>query len=92
MRDIPRRPSHRSWAELAATGEAVSGFDDRPVLLVWGMRDWCFTPRFLDEWQRRLPSAEVEPFEHAGHYLFEDEAERYVARIASFLAETEARP
>jgi len=83
--DIPMSPSHPTHAELAATGEAVRGFADRPTQLVWGERDFCFTPRFREQWLERLPDAEVTTFDEAGHYLFEDEREGFVATLARFL-------
>lgn len=85
VRDIPMRPDHPTHAELTAIGEAVRGFADRPVQLVWGERDFCFTPRFREQWLERLPHAEVTTFDDAGHYLFEDEREAFVQQLESFL-------
>ncbi len=84
--DIPLGPGHPSWDELLAIETALRRFRDRPVDLVWGARDWVFTPRMLDEWQRRFPRAEVTRFERAGHYLFEDEHEAFVAALRGALA------
>jgi len=80
--DIPLAPGDPSWAELMAIEAALSGFADRPVRILWGERDWVFTPRFRAEWQRRFPQAETTRFEHAGHYLFEDEAAAVADAIA----------
>jgi len=79
--DIPLGPEHPSWNELAAIERALAGFRDRPVQLLWGLRDWVFTGRYLAEWQRRFPRAAVTRFERAGHYLFEDEPEAFVAGV-----------
>lgn len=84
--DIPMDASHPSWATLSAIEEALGTLRDRPMLLVWGERDWCFTPAFREEWQRRFPSAEVEPIPDAGHYVLEDAPDRVLARIERFLA------
>jgi len=48
VRDIPLRPSHRSYRVLEEIEGALAQFRDHPVCLIWGMRDWCFTPAFLD--------------------------------------------
>jgi haloalkane dehalogenase len=84
--DIPLGPGHPSWDELLAIETALRRFRDRPVDLVWGARDWVFTPQMLDEWQRRFPRAAVTRFERAGHYLFEDEHEAFVAALRVALA------
>jgi haloalkane dehalogenase len=50
------------------------------------MRDWCFTPYFLDLWKRRIPWAEVDEYPDAGHYLLEDEGDAILARVRAFLS------
>jgi haloalkane dehalogenase len=35
---------------------------------------------------RRLPGAEIHPFEHAGHYILEDAADQVIPLIRDFLA------
>jgi len=85
VEDIPMKPGHPSWEELGWTGRVLGQFRDRPAALLWGMRDWCFTPRFLAEWEERLPGAEVRRFERAGHYLFEDAGDELVDHLAGFL-------
>ena len=77
----------RPLIELVAIESALAHFRDRPVHLLWGMRDWVFTPRFLAEWQRRFPRASVARFERAGHYLFEDEPVAFVAELRRCLAD-----
>jgi haloalkane dehalogenase len=85
VEDIPLRPSHPSYPTLTSIEEGLAQFADRPMLLVWGMRDWCFTPAFLDEWVRRFPDAEVQRLERASHYLFEDEPDAVLACLRNFL-------
>ena len=53
VQDIPLSQSHPSYGTLAAIEESLSQFRDRPMLLIWGERDWCFTPAFLE----RVPAA-----------------------------------
>lgn len=84
--DIPLAPAHPSWAELHAIEASLALFRDRPVHFLWGLHDWVFTPGMLAEWQRRFPGAEVTRFEHAGHYLFEDEPEAFVQGVRRALA------
>ncbi len=86
VQDIPLAPAHRSYAELTAIDESLDEFRDRPAILLWGERDWCFTPRFREVWQRRLPDAEVHRFEDASHYVSEDAADEVLAALDGFLA------
>ncbi len=86
VQDIPLSPSHPSYATLAAIEESLPKFRDRPMLFVWGERDWCFTTEFLDEFQRRFPQAETLRLPDAGHYVFEDAHEAIIPRVEQFLS------
>ena len=83
--DIPMSNRHPSWGELSLIEQSLAQFQDRPAALLWGERDWCFTPKYRAEWQRRFPDAEVHHFENAGHYLFEDAGDEVVATLSDFL-------
>lgn len=92
VQDIPLRPAHPSYARLVRIEEGLAQFRDRPMLLVWGERDWCFTPEFRREFERRFPQAESCPIADAGHYLFEDAPQQLLDRLEKFLSATGARP
>ena len=83
VRDIPMEPDHRSRSTLAKIEEGLSTLH-RPVQILWGERDWCFTPEFREVWQRHFPNAYVHRFDNAGHYLIEDEPGGVIARIRDF--------
>jgi pimeloyl-ACP methyl ester carboxylesterase len=85
VEDIPMRPGHPSWNELEAIDRALAQFSALPACIVWGERDWCFTPRFREEWMRRFPQAEVHKIADAGHYLLEDAPVEVAACVQSFL-------
>lgn len=85
VQDIPLTAAHRSYQTLVDVEESLRQFQNHPMLLPWGMRDWCFTPEFLREFQRRFPGAQAFPVDDAGHYLFEDAHERILPRIRQFL-------
>jgi haloalkane dehalogenase len=72
VEDIPLSPRHPSYKALVLTEERLPLFRTSPMLLVWGMRDWCFTPAFLDEFLTRFPRAEALRLADAGHYVVED--------------------
>jgi haloalkane dehalogenase len=86
VRDIPMRPTHPTWPVLRTIEGGLAQFNDRPVLLVWGARDFCFNDHFLARWRQVLPAAAVTRFADAGHYVLEDARAEAVARISSFLA------
>lgn len=87
VQDIPLKPSHPSYAKLVQIEEGLSQFSDRPMLLLWGAKDWCFTLDFLKEFQRRFSKAESHIISDAGHYVFEDASDEFVARVRQFLDE-----
>jgi pimeloyl-ACP methyl ester carboxylesterase len=69
-------------AELEARLLDLSG---RPMMFVWGMRDWCFRPECLERFLKIFPDAEVHRLEDAGHYVVEDAHERIVPLVSDFL-------
>lgn len=85
VQDIPMSPSHPSYDTLVSVEERLKLFADHPLLLVWGLRDWCFTPAFLEEFLRRFPRAEALRLADAGHYVFEDAYEEIIPRVRGFL-------
>lgn len=83
--DIPLKPSHESYATLKKIEAALPQFSDRPVCLIWGMKDWCFSPHFLQRFEEFFPAAEVHRLEEAGHYVVQDAAEEVGAAMEEFL-------
>lgn len=69
---------------LAADGQAALAKIDKPVLLVVA-RNPAPWMQLYEEMQRKIPDCRLEVFEHAGHALFVDEAERFNALLAEFL-------
>lgn len=87
VEDIPLDPSHPSYKTLTEVEDGLTQFRDKPMLLIWGMRDWCFTPQFLEEFERRFPNATALRIPDAGHYVFEDAREQVLARIREFVSQ-----
>jgi len=83
--DIPLRPSHPSHATLTAIEAGLPQFRSKPVSLIWGMRDWVFTPQFLDRFLESLPDGEVHRLADAGHYVMEDAHEQVIPLVKAFL-------
>ena len=85
VQDIPLSPAHPSYQTLVSIEESLALFRRHPVLFVWGMGDWCFTPVFLEEFLRRFPEAQSLRLAGAGHYVFEDAFEEIAPRVRDFL-------
>jgi cis-3-alkyl-4-acyloxetan-2-one decarboxylase len=83
--DIPMSPEHPSYSTLLDIEQGLPSLRERPWLFVWGMRDWCFTPAFLDRFLEFYPQAEVHRLADAGHYVVEDAHELIVPIVAQFL-------
>lgn len=74
---------------LAAAG---SGLDriEAPALILWGTQDPYIPTRFAHDYAARLPNAELELVEDAGHWSWLDQP-RVIDRVAEFLGDG-ARP
>lgn len=84
--DIPLDSRHTSYSTLLRMEQEIGRFREHPVCLIWGMRDWCFTPDFLQRFIEIFPAAEVHRLPDAGHYLIEDAPEQVVPLIGDFFA------
>ncbi|WP_017733524.1 alpha/beta fold hydrolase [Nafulsella turpanensis] len=58
---------------------------EKPVLLLWGMKDKYFNPTFLERWQQLLADPKTVYLQDAGHFIQEDAAEQIEAAIATFV-------
>jgi len=88
VQDIPMTDRHPSRARLERIAGHLGRLRDRPMLLVWGGRDFCFDESFYREWRRRFPEAEARWVEDAGHYVLEDAHERIGPWVLDFMQRT----
>jgi haloalkane dehalogenase len=86
VKDIPATPSHETWSVLQKIETRLPELRELPVLLVWGMKDWCFRPECLDRFCQHWPHAEVHRIASAGHFVVEDAATEVEATTAEFLS------
>lgn len=85
VRDIPLTRRHPTWRTLAEIEAGLPSLADRPIQLIWGAGDWCFTTACLRRFQQAFPQAESHVLDDAGHYVLEDAHERIVPLVADFL-------
>ncbi len=88
IRDIPVSPRVPSHEVLQVIEAKLGTLIDKPMMILWGGRDFCFNDSFLAEWRRRFPAAEVHRFDDAGHYVVEDAYERILPLIRRVMKET----
>jgi len=88
--DIPTGPADRTWKTLATIEQGLPIFADRPIALVWGMRDWCFRPDCLDRFLEAWPNAEAHRLADVGHWVVEDAPDEALGIVEQFLARTQS--
>ena len=87
VEDIPMGPLHPSFEVLLGVEHSLWMFRKTPVAIMWGMKDWCFSPKFYDRWLDIYPHAELLPLKNAGHWLYEDAIEDILPFLQHFLSE-----
>lgn len=70
---------------LAALWERRASIADIPALLIWGMKDVAFGPRYLARWQSFLPNARSLSLPNVGHFAQEEAPAEMIAAMRSFM-------
>jgi haloalkane dehalogenase len=86
VQDIPLAPADPSYGLIQRVEEGLERLSGKPMLILWGEKDFVFDRDYLAEWIRRFPGAEVHRFPAAGHYLLEDAPQAVVSLAADFIA------
>ena len=81
VEDIPMNAEHPSYATLLAIEEALPRLAAKPFRLVWGEKDWCFTPWYRQTFEKHFPHAQSFPLADVGHYVMEDAPDILVRHI-----------
>lgn len=85
VQDIPMKPEHPSFETLLGIEHGLWMFREKPVAIIWGLRDWCFTHHFFERWVDFFPHAETLALEHAAHLLLEDAIDDIIPFLHHFL-------
>jgi haloalkane dehalogenase len=85
VQDIPMSSSDTSYGVLSGIEKQLHILADKPMLIQWGKRDWCFHDEFLQGWIARFPDASVNVYDDAAHYVLEDARDRVIPRIQEFV-------
>jgi haloalkane dehalogenase len=84
IQDAPIEADHPSRPVLQEIGDGLTKLRDKPMLIAWGGRDFCFNDARLDEWKHRFPEALIRYQAKAGHYVLEDAADILIPEIRTF--------
>jgi len=83
--DIPMEQDHPTRPVLAAVESALPILRGKPMLLLWGLQDFCFDGSFLAGFAQRFPEAQQRLFPEAGHYVLEDSGDSGIQAAVDFL-------
>ncbi|UCD66144.1 MAG: alpha/beta fold hydrolase [Deltaproteobacteria bacterium] len=84
VQDIPLTPKDPSWQTLMEIESGLTQFQNTPMLILWGGKDFCFNRHFYDEWLQRFPNAESHFLPDAGHYVLEDSFMKIAPLVSTF--------
>jgi cis-3-alkyl-4-acyloxetan-2-one decarboxylase len=90
VKDVPVDPEHISFEALLEIEHGLWMFRETPVCIIWGMKDWYFTPRYLQRWRLFYPQAQVLEIPDAGYFVLEDECIQSLMFMSNFLKNTNA--
>ena len=86
VQDIPLQPSDPAYATISRTQEQLHVLADKPMLLIWGAKDFVFDLDYLAVFKTYFPEATVHQIDDAGHYVLEDAAEEIIPLVQEFLS------
>lgn len=86
VQDIPTDSGHPSWPDLVMLEQSLPRLAAKPMMLLWGEKDWCFTKAMRDQFLDIFPHARSVGLPRAHHLLFEDEPEACLAALREFFA------
>ena len=87
VQDIPLKPHHKGYQLITDVQNNLKQFQQFPMLICWGMKDFVFDEHFLADWITHFPAAKVHKFEDCGHYILEDAHEEIIPLMQEFLAQ-----
>lgn len=85
VRAIPLKPGDANYDTLATIEDNLCLLNNKPKLLLWGGRDFCFNDNFYKRWRQIYPDARQNYIADAGHYLLEDAPKETLGAISEFL-------
>jgi pimeloyl-ACP methyl ester carboxylesterase len=84
VQDIPTSSQDPSWPDLVTLEQGLPRLAGKPMLLLWGEKDWCFNTKMRDQFRDIFPHAQSIGLPQAHHLLFEDEPENCLNALREF--------
>ncbi len=85
VQDIPTRSSQETYKILQGIETFLPSLQNHPMLIGWGLKDFCFDKVFLEKWKALFPNAKTIAYPDSGHYILEDEKDTLIPAIERFL-------
>lgn len=90
--DIPFFSAHPSFGQKLNLEQGLAELAQKPVKIMWGLKDPCFHPGFLRKMKGYFPRADIEELPQAAHLVLEDEPELIAGSVRAFLQQSHAVP
>ena len=87
VQDIPIKPTHQSFEALLRIQHSLWTLKEKKVAIIWGMKDWCFTEVFYNQWFDYFQEVETLQLKKAGHWLFEDAIDDIIPFMEHFFSD-----
>ncbi len=86
-KDIPKGDNHPSSKIMQEIRDNLGLLNDKPKILIWGMKDRIFPPKIIEVWNKIYPGTKCYEIENAGHFLQEDAPDEIIEIIKDFIKE-----
>ena len=87
VQDIPLKPEDPGYELISQVEASLAKFSAVPMCICWGEKDFVFDRKFLSEWRRHFPQADLHSFPDCGHYILEDAKDDVIPLISQFLSD-----
>jgi acyl-CoA synthetase (AMP-forming)/AMP-acid ligase II/pimeloyl-ACP methyl ester carboxylesterase len=84
--DIPFDASHPTYSQMVEIAAGLPKVAQKPVKIIWGLRDPCFHREMLSKVAAHFPQAEILEIGDASHLVLDDAPQVAIPAIKEFLS------
>jgi acyl-CoA synthetase (AMP-forming)/AMP-acid ligase II/pimeloyl-ACP methyl ester carboxylesterase len=84
--DIPFDASHPTYSQMVEIAAGLPQVAQKPVKIIWGLRDPCFHREMLSKVAAHFPNAEILEIADASHLVLDDAPQIAIPAIKEFLS------